>query len=61
VSDVFSHFLMIIRLVSVSSLRRCAKACKAHILIKKGADPVTEAPTRVGSGEENNRSKVLPP
>jgi hypothetical protein len=28
--------------------------------IKKGADPVPEAPTRVGSGEGNNRSKVLP-
>jgi hypothetical protein len=25
------------------------------------ADPVPEAPTRVGSGEGNNRSKVLPP
>jgi hypothetical protein len=24
------------------------------------ADPVPEAPTRVGSGEGNNRSKVLP-
>jgi hypothetical protein len=29
--------------------------------IKRGADPVPEAPTRVGSGEGNNRSKVLPP
>jgi hypothetical protein len=26
----------------------------------KRADPVPEAPTRVGSGEGNNRSKVLP-
>jgi hypothetical protein len=26
-----------------------------------GADPVPEAPTRVGSREGNNRSKVLPP
>jgi hypothetical protein len=25
------------------------------------ADPVPEAPTRVRSGEGNNRSKVLPP
>jgi hypothetical protein len=25
------------------------------------SDPVLEAPTRVGSGERNNRSKVLPP
>jgi hypothetical protein len=29
--------------------------------VKKRADPVPEAPTRVGSGEGNNRSKVLPP
>jgi hypothetical protein len=28
---------------------------------KRGADPVPEAPTRVGSREGNNRSKVLPP
>jgi hypothetical protein len=28
--------------------------------LKKGADPVLEAPTRVGSGERNNQSKVLP-
>jgi hypothetical protein len=28
---------------------------------KKRADPVPEAPTQVGSGEGNNRSKVLPP
>jgi hypothetical protein len=28
---------------------------------KKRAGPVPEAPTRVGSGEGNNRSKVLPP
>jgi hypothetical protein len=27
----------------------------------KRADPVPEAPTRVGSGEGNNRRKVLPP
>jgi hypothetical protein len=30
-------------------------------LLHKRADPVSEAPTRVGSGEGNNRSKVLPP
>jgi hypothetical protein len=29
------------------------------ICFKKGADPVPEAPTRVGSGEGNNRSKVV--
>jgi hypothetical protein len=29
--------------------------------IVKRADPVPEAPTRVESGERNNRSKVLPP
>jgi hypothetical protein len=29
--------------------------------IRAVADPVTEAHTRVGSGERNNRSKVLPP
>jgi hypothetical protein len=29
--------------------------------VTKRADPVPEAPTRVGSGEGNNRSKVLPP
>jgi hypothetical protein len=29
--------------------------------IWKRADPVPEAPTRVGSGEGNNRSKVFPP
>jgi hypothetical protein len=29
--------------------------------VKKRADPVPEAPTRVGSGEGNNQSKVLPP
>jgi hypothetical protein len=27
----------------------------------RGADPVPEAPTRVRSGEGNNRSKVLSP
>jgi hypothetical protein len=31
------------------------------MLYVKGAGPVPEAPTRVGSGEGNNRSKVLPP
>jgi hypothetical protein len=30
-------------------------------LKKKRVDPVPEAPTRVGSGEGNNLSKVLPP
>jgi hypothetical protein len=38
------------------------KVDKPDILSKsQRADPVPEAPTRVGSGEGNNRSKVLPP
>jgi hypothetical protein len=32
-----------------------------HMKFNKGANPVPEAPTRVGSGEGNNRSNVLPP
>jgi hypothetical protein len=39
--------------------------CKRIVIVindsshELGADPVPEAPTRVGSGERNNRSKVL--
>jgi hypothetical protein len=40
----------------------CWKKFRLPILfLKKGVDPVSEAPTRVGSREGNNRSKVLPP
>jgi hypothetical protein len=44
-------------LIEPDDLRQTpAEGCR----LKKRADPVPEAPTRVGSGEGNNRSKVLP-
>jgi hypothetical protein len=50
------------RKVDVVELKVDSKSALAPAknTVKKRVDPVPEAPTRVGSREGNNRSKVLP-